>query len=77
MALTNEDLKAIADLIQPINDRLDKMDDRLDNLEVQIKRTERNLKHEIIESENLILDEVERVHHILDKHKEDKTVHTA
>jgi hypothetical protein len=25
----------------------------------------------------LILDEVERVHEILDKHKEDKTVHTA
>ncbi len=25
----------------------------------------------------LILDEVERVHDILDKHKEDKTAHTA
>ena len=25
----------------------------------------------------LILDEVERVHNILDKHKDDKSVHTA
>lgn len=27
--------------------------------------------------DSYILDEVERVHSILDKHKEDKTIHTA
>lgn len=98
MALTNEDLMAIATLLQPINERLDKvdsrldnldarldkvderldnLDSRLDNLERQIKRTERTLKAEIINSENLILDEVSRVHRILNEHAKDKTKHIA
>lgn len=91
MALTNEDLMAIATLLQPINERLDKVDsrldnldarldkvdERLDNLERQIKRTERTLKAEIIDSENLILDEVSRVHRILNEHAKDKTKHIA
>lgn len=91
MALTNEDLMAIATLLQPINERLDKVDSRLDkvderldkvdtrldNLERQIKRTERTLKAEIINSENLILDEVSRVHRILNEHAKDKTKHIA
>ena len=88
MALTNEDLMAIATLLQPINERLDKvdsrldkvderldnLDSRLDNLERQIKRTERTLKAEIID---LILDEVSRVHRILNEHAKDKTKHIA
>ena len=91
MALTNEDLMAIATLLQPINERLDKvdsrldkvderldnLDSRLDNLERQIKRKERTLKAEIIDSENLILDEVSRVHRILNEHAKDKTKHIA
>ena len=91
MALTNEDLIAIATLMQTINERLDKVDSRLDkvderldkvdtrldNLERQIKRTERTLKAEIINSENLILDEVSRVHRILNEHAKDKTKHIA
>ena len=82
---------AIATLLQPINERLDKvdsrldkvderldnLDSRLDNLERQIKRTERTLKAEIIDSENLILDEVSRVHRILNEHAKDKTKHIA
>ncbi len=44
MALTNEDLQAIANLLdskmdqklQPINDRLDAMDNRLDKLESEV-----------------------------------------
>ena len=47
------------------------------DLERQIKRTERSLKAEIVESENLILDEVSRVHNILNQHRADKSVHTA
>lgn len=74
MALTNEDLQAIVSLLktelQPINERLD-------SLELQMKQTEHVLKNEIRKSEYLILDEVERVHDILDRHKADKTVHTA
>ena len=40
MSLTNEDLQAIAGLmeqkLQPINNRLDKMDNRLDKLESEV-----------------------------------------
>lgn len=46
-------------------------------LQMQIKRTEQNLRAEIRESENLILQEVSRVHHILNDHIENKNVHTA
>ena len=70
----NELLTAMSELIdkklQPINERLD-------SLELQMKQTEHVLKNEIRKSEYLILDEVERVHDILDRHKADKTVHTA
>ena len=54
-----------------------KLEDLKKDLQKQIKRTERNLKSEIIDSENLILDEVSRVHHILNEHIEDKTKHIA
>lgn len=53
------------------------MNERMDNLELQIKQSERILKNEIRNSENLILDEVERVHKILDSHKNDDTKHIA
>ncbi len=33
MALTNDDLQAIASLLQPINNRLDRMDGRLDGMD--------------------------------------------
>ena len=50
---------------------------RIDNLEVQMKQTEQNLRYEIRKECSLVLDEVERVHSILDRHKADKSVHTA
>lgn len=53
------------------------MNSRIDNLELQMKQTEQNLKHEIRKECGLVLDEVERVHSILDRHKADKSVHTA
>ena len=40
MALTNEDLKAIKDILNPINDRLDKMDSRLDKMDNRISTME-------------------------------------
>lgn len=46
-------------------------------LQMQIKRTEQNLRTEIRESENLILQEVSRVHHILNDHIGNQNVHTA
>jgi len=49
-----------------------------------IKKDISSLKRQIMKStaelkamDEIILDEVERVHGILDKHKENKTVHTA
>lgn len=53
------------------------MSERIDGLEMQIKHTERTLKNEIHKSESLVLDEVERVHTILDKHMHNKSKHTA
>lgn len=63
--------------LNTMSQRLDTMDQRMDALELQIKSTERVLKNEIRKSEALILDEVERVHNILDKHMHDITKHTA
>lgn len=88
MALTNEDLQAIAGLLQtelqPVKEDIStlkqetiELSQRIDNLELQTKQTEHVLRDEIRKSEYLILDEVERVHVILDKHKSDTTKHTA
>ena len=51
MALTNEDIKALSDMIdkkldeklEPINQRLDKMDSRLDLIELKQDRTSKKL----------------------------------
>ena len=53
------------------------MNGRIDSLESQMKQTERVLKNEIRKECALVLDEVERVHGILEKHKADRTSHTA
>lgn len=66
------------ELLQAISDMMDKkLEELKEDLQIQIKRTERNLKSEIIDSENLILEEVSRVHRILNEHKADKTKHIA
>ena len=63
--------------MQKMDERMDKMDERMDTIESQIKQTERVLKNEIRNSENLILDEVERVHKILERHQNDNSKHIA
>ena len=63
--------------MQNMKSGMQDMNSRIDNLESQIKQTERVLKNEIRKECALVLDEVERVHDILDKHKEDKTAHSA
>lgn len=67
-------LQAISNMI---DEKLSPINERLDSIELQVKSTERTLKNEIRKSESLILDEVERVHNILDKHKQDKKAHSA
>ena len=63
--------------IQGMKTDMQSMNKRIDNLELQMKQTEQNLKQEIRKECGLVLDEVERVHSILDRHKADKSVHTA
>ena len=64
----NELLTAIENLLDK---KIEPLEKRLDTLELQMKTSERTLKNEIKKSEFLILDEVERVHDILEKHTHD------
>ncbi len=69
------------------SEKLDLILSKLDSLESEsqdMKKDINTLKRQLMKStaelkamDEMILDEVERVHSILDKHKEDKTVHTA
>lgn len=61
--------------IQNMKGDIQTLNVRMDGLELQIKSTERMLKNEIHKSESLILDEVERVHEILNAHIADKRKH--
>ncbi|MBS5080445.1 MAG: hypothetical protein KH031_09820 [Clostridiales bacterium] len=74
MALTQEDLLAIATLMDA---KLDPINERLDKIERQIKVSEKKLTIRIDSSETLLLDEIERVHEILDKHVQDTKKHLA
>ena len=71
------DMQGMKADIQGMKADMQSMNSRIDNLELQMKQTEQNLKHEIRKECSLVLDEVERVHSILDRHKADKSVHTA
>ena len=79
-AITEKERDRMTDneLLLAISNMMDqKLEDLKKDLQMQIKRTERSLKAEIVESENLILDEVSRVHRILNEHTEDKKKHIA
>ena len=69
-----------SELLQTISDLLDqKLQPIKDELGI-VQRDVKHLKKEAIKMQAIDeanLDEVERVHEILDKHKADKTVHTA
>ncbi len=63
-----------------IDEKLDLILEKASNVESDVSKLKRQLKTSTAElkaMDEMILDEVERVHGILDKHKEDKTVHTA
>lgn len=64
-------------LTEMIDKKLEPISERMDGLELQLKLSERNLKNEIKKSESLVLDEVERVHNILEKHINDTRKHSA
>lgn len=73
----SEKLDLLLSQMKAMNERMNNFEMRMDSVELQIKSTERNLKNQIMKSESLILDEVERVHMILDDHIHDTKKHTA
>ena len=81
MALTNEDIQAISQLLdskldeklRPVNEKLEGLENDINGLKRQMMKSTAELKA----MDEMILDEVERVHGILDKHKADTTKHTA
>lgn len=63
-----------------ILEKVSTLDEKVTGLEKDVNAIRRQIMKSTAElkaMDELILDEVERVHEILDKHKEDKTVHTA
>ncbi|RKI81349.1 hypothetical protein D7V83_12740 [bacterium 0.1xD8-71] len=82
--IDNELLQAMSNLLdqklQPIKDEMQDMNQKVTDLEKDVNAVKRQIMKSTAElkaMDELILDEVERVHEILDKHIEDKTVHTA
>ena len=73
----SEKLDLILSEMQGMKVDMQNMNSRIDNVESQIKQTERVLKNEIRKECELVLDEIERVHTILDSHKADKSAHSA
>ncbi|MCM1040465.1 MAG: hypothetical protein NC434_14200 [Ruminococcus sp.] len=61
------------DLILSKLEKLDSLEKDVNTLKRQVMKSTAELKA----MDEMILDEVERVHGILNKHKEDRTVHTA
>ena len=76
----NELLQAMSDLLdqklQPIKDELGTVQRDVKHLKKEAIKMQA-MDETILDEVETILDEGERVHEILDKHKEDKTVHTA
>ena len=72
-----EDISTMQEDINSMQEDIKNMDSRIDSVESQVKQTERVLKNEIRNSEGLILDEVERVHTILERHQNDNSKHIA
>lgn len=62
------------------SEKLDLLLEKVTDLEKDLNSIKRQVMKSTAElkaMDEMILDEVERVHSILDKHKEDKTAHTA
>ena len=78
-----EVLDLVLDKVTGLDGKVTGLDVRLSRLESEvscIKEDVTELKSQIVElrdNDRMILSEVERVHEILDMHKEDKTIHIA
>lgn len=75
-----EILKLLLEKVSSIDERVSNIDERVSSIESDVAEFKYKLMKSTAElkaMDGLILDEVERVHTILDKHKENKSVHTA
>ena len=62
------------------SEKLDLLLEKVTSIESEVSKVKRQLiksTAELKAMDEMVLDEVERVHNILNRHKEDKTVHTA
>lgn len=79
-------LLAIYNDTQELKQRVSNMEDKMQNMESEIQNARKDInsvKRRVMKStaelkamDKIVLDEVERVHNILDRHKADKSVHT-
>ncbi len=65
----SEKLDLLLEKVIGLNEKVTGLEKDMIDVKADLRRLHRD--------DNLILDEVERVHDILDKHKSDTTVHTA
>ena len=81
------EITGVKDDVQGIKNNMQGMEDKMQNIEMEIqdvKKEVHTLKLQTMKStaelkamDEMILDEVERVHIILENHKDNKAVHTA
>lgn len=69
----SEKLDLILEKVNGMDDKVSILERDLNAVKCQVMKSTAELKA----MDEMILDEVERVHEILNRHKEDKTVHTA
>lgn len=69
----SEKLDLLLEKVTTLDEKVNSLEKDLNAVKRQVMKSTAELKA----MDEMILDEVERVHNILDKHKEDKSVHTA
>ena len=79
-----EEIKDIKDGMQGMQEEIKDIKDGMQEEIKGFKKDARSLRRQVVKStielkdmDEMILDEVERVHGILERHKADKTVHTV
>lgn len=71
-----EKLDLLLEKMTDLDGKVTDLDEKVTGLEKDMTDVRIDLRR-LHRDADFIIDEVERVHGILDKHKEDKTVHTA
>lgn len=72
----SEKLNLILEKVVTLDEKVSGLDQKVSGLEKDMIDVRSDLRR-LHRDADFILDEVERVHEILDKHKKDKAVHTA